>query len=121
MITGSYKLPEQPKVERKDAGVQEYFEILGYRVGWDQNYRRGQSWYELYDEDDHLVAQIDMGFPLADIIEDMIAWHEGRDATSKSDWACCGEIDDDMKLLWKRVHDYKLYGIMPNGQMTFPI
>ena len=120
-MTGSYTLPPEPKKERKDKGVQEFFERLGYYVTWDHNYRRGEEWYELY-EDDHMVAQIDTGFPLADIVEDMIAWHEGREATSKSDWTCSGEPNSKrMKELFRRVHDFKLFGIEPNGQKTLAL
>lgn len=120
-MTGSYTLPQEPKKERKDKGVQEFFEQLGYYVTWGHNYRRGEEWFELYD-DDVMVAQVDTGVPLKDIVEDMIAWHQGREATSKSDWTCIGNPDSkEMKLLFKRVHDCKLYGIMPNGQTTLAL
>ncbi len=75
----------------------------------------------MYDEDGHLAAQVDQGVALADIVEDMIAWHEGREATSKSDWICSGEKGKEMDLLFKRVHDFKLYGILPNGQRTLAL
>lgn len=63
-----------------------YFSRLGYTVDWDMNTRQGLKWYEIL-EDGKLVSQIDMGIPLADVIEDIACWAQGRDATSKSDYA----------------------------------
>ncbi len=116
-VTGTYILPPQaPPPPPKDAGVREFFQTLGYKIECD---RRGlKFWYNLYDEDGHLAAQVDQGVPLTDIVEDMIAWHENREPTSKNDWICSGENGPEMKLLFKRVHDFQLYGILPDGQRT---
>lgn len=62
-----------------------YFERLGYTVTWDMNTRQGLKWYEIL-EDKKLVSQIDMGIPLADAIEDITCWAQGREATSKSNY-----------------------------------
>lgn len=68
---------------RADDPVVAFFTSLGYQVDWDK--RGDDSWYEIL-EGGHLVAQIDMDAPLADIREDMTAWHDGREGTSKSDY-----------------------------------
>lgn len=62
-----------------------YFTRLGYTVDWDMNTHKGLEWYEIL-EDGKLVSQIDMGIPLADVIEDITCWAQGREATSKSDY-----------------------------------
>jgi hypothetical protein len=111
--------PTAPPPPAKDAGVREFFQTLGYKVECDR--RNWDFWYNLYDENGHCAAQVDQGVPLADIVEDMIAWAEEREPTSKSDWKCSGEMGPEMKLLFKRVHDFKLYGVMPNGQRTLAL
>lgn len=63
-----------------------YFTRLGYTVSWDMNTRQGLEWYEIF-EAGTLVCQIDMGIPLADAIEDITCWAQGREATSKSNYA----------------------------------
>ncbi len=62
-----------------------YFTRLGYTVSWDMNTRQGLKWYEIL-ESGKLAAQIDMDIPLADAIEDITCWAQGRDATSKSNY-----------------------------------
>lgn len=62
-----------------------FFTCLGYTVSWDMNRSTGDEWYEILDGD-YMVAQIDMGVPLAHIREDMTRWHEGKDGTSPSDY-----------------------------------
>lgn len=120
-MSGSYTLPPTPPPPpRKDAGVQEFFETLGYKVTWDRN--RTACWFELHD--DGLVAQIDMGVPLDVIIEDMIAWHLGKDPEDrpdKPDWVCSGEEGPEMKELFKRVYNFKTFNQMPDGQIGLPL
>lgn len=72
----------------EDAKVTAYFEALGYTVGWDQNRTHG-SWHEIKDSKGDLICQIDMGVPLADIVEDMTAMAAGRPGTSGSDYTIC--------------------------------
>ena len=61
--------------------VTAYFEALGYETTWDFKRSTGEHWHEICD-DEGLVAQIDMGVPLTDIVEDVIAWYEKRDTTT---------------------------------------
>lgn len=76
-ITSSYTIRPNPMiVERKDKGVREFFEMLGYSVSWDSNYRSHEKWYEIRNEDG-LICQIDMGVPLDDIIMDIVQFHQG--------------------------------------------
>jgi hypothetical protein len=120
-VSGSYTLPPQPPAPPpKDAGVQEFFEMLGYKVSWDRN--GYQCWFELYD--DGLVAQVDMGVPLDVIVEDMIAWHLGKepeDRPDKPDWACCAEDGPELKELFRRVYNFKTFNQMPDGQINLGI
>lgn len=74
-------------MHKMDDDVARYFRALGYEVSWDFDKHDGAHWYEIIDpKTDRLIMQIDMGVPLAHIIEDMICWHEGRKATSKSNY-----------------------------------
>ena len=120
-VSGSYSIPAPPPPPpRVDAGVQEFFESLGYHVTWDHN--REGSWFELHE--DGLVAQVDMGVPLDVIIEDMIAWHLGKepeDRPNKPDWACCGEQGPEMKELFRRVYERKVNNTTPEGQIEFQL
>lgn len=107
-------------ITQKDDGVQAFFEMLGYTVRWDRN--RNGAWFELYD--DGLVAQIDMGVSLDVIIEDMIAWHLGKNPSARPDkpyWVCSGEEGPEMKELFRRVYNFKVFSQLPNGQLQFPI
>lgn len=121
-MTGSYDIKPDPTPRRKDKGVKEFFEKLGYEVGWDHN--RSGYWYELYDEDEGMVAQVDWNVPLEVIVEDMIAWHLGKepeDRPDKPDWVCSGPEGLAMKELFKRVYDYQVTKTLPNGQKEFGI
>lgn len=120
VLTGSLNITPDPIPERKDKGVQEFFESLGYYVGWDHN--RHGSWFELHD--DGIVAQVDMGVPLEFIVEDMIAWHlekEPEDRPEKPDWTLSGQQGPEMKELFKRVYDFKVKNQMPNGQLNMAL
>jgi hypothetical protein len=95
-----------PLQEVKD-NVTEYFSGLGYQVTWDFSRRTGEEWYEIM-EDDELVAQIDKGVPLADIIEDLLCLHRGlKKGTSKSDYKISTGDEDDQsafKRLLEKVY-----------------
>jgi len=107
-------------IKQKDEGVQAFFEMLGYTVRWDRN--RTGAWFELYD--DGLVAQIDMGVSLDIIIEDMVAWHLGKEPENrpdKPDWVCSGEGGQAMKDLFKRVYNFQTFKQMPNGQLNLTL
>lgn len=83
--------------------ITDYFESLGYKTTWDCNTRQGIEWYEIL-EDNHLVCQIDIGVPLADLIEDMLCWEQDKEGTSKSNNTVCHEKSDPRwKELLKRV------------------
>lgn len=121
MITGSYNIKEDPSiVEDKDKGVREFFEMLGYSVSWDSNYRLHEKWFEIIGENG-LACQIDMNVPLEDIIMDIVQLHQGKPGISKSNYKINGPDIDEMKKLFKVVHDYKVYGVMPDGQMILKI
>lgn len=79
-----------------------YFARLGYTVTWDMNTRQGLKWYEIL-EDGKLTAQIDMGIPLADAIEDITCWAQGRDATSKSDYTIIAPPGERTDRLFAKV------------------
>jgi hypothetical protein len=89
-----------------DSEVRDYFVILGYDVDWDYNRAAGESWHELY-KDGKLVAQIDKGVPLEDIIADLCAFHLGKDGVSMSDYKINGhgpEFDELLKKVYERTH-----------------
>jgi len=66
--------------------------------------RLGKEWHEIYT-DSILVAQIDMGVPLAAITEDMSCYHKGEESTSGEDYAVCGEGEIFDELIEKVYHD----------------
>lgn len=68
-------IPITPK--KLDIDIQEYFTSLGYSVTWDCRKSVSEEWYELYDEEHELVAQIDTGVPLDYVVEDLIEFHKG--------------------------------------------
>lgn len=118
-ITGSYKVGEYPllstyspspmheALKEKDGEVSRYFEKMGYRVSWDMNTRAGEKWWEIFDKKTgQLIVQIDMGVPLADIIEDICCFHKDKDGTSKSDYKISGEPSPMMKNFFKKVYRY---------------
>lgn len=63
--------------------VAAFFRALGYTVTWDAN--KSTRWYEIL-ADNQIVCQIDIGPPLADIVEDLTQLAAGRPGTSKSDY-----------------------------------
>jgi len=85
----------------KGGEVNDYFEKLGYQVTWD--FRSGERWWEIIKDDD-LVAQIDMGVPLSDIVEDFCCFHLGKSGTSKSDYKVNGHGPQFDEML-KRVYE----------------
>lgn len=111
MVTGSldYFGPTPPK-KKKDDGVQEFFENMGYEVLWDFKNYGGigrEEWWEIYEDDD-LVAQIDMHVPLKYVIEDIAYFYMEKpciDRPDKPDWKFSGEGEKTNKLL-KKVYDH---------------
>ncbi len=92
-------------VKEKESEVKNYFEKLGYWVTWDFNARSREQWWELYA--DELVAQIDMGVPLIDILEDLCQFHLGKDGTSKSDYKINGhgpKFDELLRKVYEDCH-----------------
>lgn len=92
---------------------------MGYDVGSDGK-RYGQQWWEIW-KDDELVCQIDMGVPLQDIVDDITQWHLGKDGVSKSEWTLSGPETPALKDLFRKVHDFKVYGIVPTDHLTYEI
>ena len=112
-LTASYT-SEYVSPKPKDKGVIEFFEMLGYKVTHDRgNY---EFWYNIIDETG-TIAQIDQGIPLDDIITDICQFHLGKEGISKLDYTISGPDTPEMRLLFKRVFDYKMYRIMPDGQL----
>ena len=111
----SYQAPDP-----KDKGVVEFFQKLGYQVDQDSSRRLMEFWYDISDENGPIV-QIDQGVPLDDIIMDIVQLHQGKEGISKSDYKLTGPPSAEMDLLFKRVHDFKIYGIMPDGQQTLAL
>jgi hypothetical protein len=48
-----------------------YFRGLGFTVTWDFSKKTGERWYEILDEDNALVAQVDFGTPLEEFLTDV--------------------------------------------------
>ena len=111
----SYIPSTLPPTPAKDEGVQEYFEYLGYTVGWDSSRRTGECWYEIM-EDGYLVAQIDRDIPLDDIIMDLCQFHLGKSGVSKSDFKVCGN-GPRFDAFLKRVYEHPK--IRPPKQLDF--
>lgn len=79
-----------------------YFINLGYTVSWDAKLNQGLRWYEIL-EDGKLVAQIDMEIPLADAVEDITCWAQGREATSKSNYTIAAPSGEATDRLFQKV------------------
>jgi len=120
-ITGSFNFPMSASpfgsylpttmteaLKEKDGEVKQYFEKLGYRVSWDMNTRAGEKWWEIFDKKSgQLIVQIDLGVPLADIIEDICCFHKGKtEGTSKSNYKFSGEPGPRMNAFYKKVYRY---------------
>ena len=80
------------------------FESLGYKVSWDFNKGSGTSWYEIMD-DRGLVCQIDMGVPLADIVEDLVSLSNGGEMISKSDYTISGPAGKRFDKMCEKVRN----------------
>lgn len=128
-FTGSYAVsasyapwylqpPPQPE-ERKDKGVKEFFESLGYKVGQDGK-RFGPSWWEIF-RDGCLVCQVDMYVPLQDIIDDMSEMALKKPGISKTDYTISGEDSDDLMNLFHKVRNFKLNGVLPTDHLIYEI
>jgi hypothetical protein len=92
--------------EPKKNEIVEYFEGLGYKVDYDYSQRLGESWHEICD-DKGLIAQIDIGVPLKDILQDLCQFHLGKPGISKSDYKICGSGPRFDEML-KEVYEYEL-------------
>lgn len=120
-VSGSYTIIPPPLPKAVDKGVAEFFEFLGYTVQCDSSRRSGEAWYDIIDKEENLVVQIDQGVSLNDIVMDICQLHQGKDGISKTDYKITGPQTPELELLFKRVYDWKTYGIDSNGQITFPI
>lgn len=122
VITGSYTLPPSPPTPpRKDVGVREFFEKLGYSVTFDYSRRLRESWWELYDDDEKLVCQIDQFVPLDVIVQDFIQFHLDKDPDSNVDYKINAPNTDTSKKLFRKVYEFKTYNILPNGQLLMSL
>ena len=63
-----------------------FFRGLGYTVDWDFKWDNGERWYQIEDGEG-VICQPDLGVPLADLIEDFVCLHEGREPTSKTEYS----------------------------------
>lgn len=101
--------------------ITRFFESLGYGTSWDFERKSGARWYEVL-KDDVLVAQIDMHAPLADLIEDMSAWHEGKPSPDRPGSADYGvympEGEDADELLAKVAASRAAGTANPKGTST---
>ena len=81
----------------KSGEVKDYFEKLGYQITWDFKTTTRETWWEII-KGEKLVAQIDMGVPLCDIIEDFCQFYLGKSGTSKSNYKVngYGPVFDEM-------------------------
>lgn len=86
--------------------ITNFFEGLGYKVGWNCNYRIGKTWHEI-SNDKGLVCQIDMGVPLSNIIIDFQCFHLGVAPTSNIDYDICVNDKDspNFKKLLETVYN----------------
>lgn len=82
--------------------VVQYFEALGYVVSWDRD--SNGAWFELLKKG-KMFAQIEMGIPLSDIIEDLICWHLKKPTTSKSDWTLSGPNSATLSEMLRKVYE----------------
>ena len=93
-----------------DDDVVRYVRALWFEVTWDMSMRRRQRWYEIYDGD-RLLCQIDMGIPLANILEDLPHMAEGRVGTSAGpDYEVTCDEDAKLKLICRRIEEKKHEG-----------
>ena len=117
-FTPSWMTPPEPYVD-KGKGVKEFFENLGYEVEYES---RGyfEFWFNISNSEG-LVCQIDQGVPLEDIIMDICEFYNGRKGISKSDWKCCGPDTPELRKLFKKVHDFKVHGVMPTDHLIYEI
>lgn len=79
-----------------------FFTGLGYTVDWEQSRRSGDEWYEIID-DEGLICQIDMGVPLAHVIEDLACFARGVPGTSASDYSINAPDDPRFDALLAKV------------------
>lgn len=119
-LTASYVRAVHPLPDPIDKGVVEFFEKLGYSVQCDSSRRSGEFWYDISDGQG-LVVQIDQGVPLDDIVTDICRFYLGEPGISKYDYKISGPDSPSLKLLFKRIYDWKMNRIEPNGQTTFKI
>lgn len=69
---------------RLKSDIEQYFEDLGYHVGWDYSRKLGESWWEITEPSSNkMIAQIDKDVPITAIVEDLLCLREGKDTTSK--------------------------------------
>ena len=92
-------MPEEKEID-KDPIVR-FFRSLGYHVDWD--YDSSYTWYEIYDEFDYMVAQIQMGVSLEALREDMGAWGRGEDGTTFEEFWVAAEDNEHFMELCKKV------------------
>lgn len=114
-----YAYTPTPAPEQKDKGVREFFESLGYEVECES---KGyfEFWYNISNSEG-LVVQIDQGVPLEDIIMDICEFYNGKPGVSKSDYKISGPDTPEVRKLFKKVHDFKVYGLMPTDHLTYEI
>lgn len=91
---------------RAKTDIEEYFERLGYLVGWDENRKLGERWWEIIDpKTNKMFCQIDMGVPIEAIIEDFICLRENRKTTSSHDYKINAPISSEFDELLNKIYE----------------
>ena len=85
-----------------DDEVSQYFRNLGFGVTWDFSRDHRECWYEILDTHGRLLCQIDMGTPLAAVLEDLPLLTAGKPGTSTMDYTINGTLET-LALVCKRL------------------
>jgi hypothetical protein len=93
-------------IEPIDDEFARYFRALGYEVTWDFQRKTGEHWYEIY-EGGVLLCQISKKAPLAEFLDDLPHFAEGRRGVGPTDyWIAC-EDDEKLRAIATRVQEAK--------------
>lgn len=100
-----YKRRSATPIKTEDDKFREFFTKLGYHVSTDSRF--DHWWHNIHDTQG-VVAQVDMGVKLEYIVENMSAWHLGKEPIDRPDepeWVCSGPKTPRIDLLFKRVYE----------------
>lgn len=65
-----------PLEDNKNCDFAKFFKRLGYTYSWDFSKTDGARWHELYDKEDELIFQCEMGIPLKQVVDDLCVIEE---------------------------------------------